>query len=171
MIKRYVSLCDDRGWAEYEDGFGELDGNFWLGLRDLHRLTASAAMELHVYLEDFEQVWQYAAYSHFYVAGSSELYRLSVSGYSGNAGDGLAYHNGRYFTTVDSDNDLYGGNCAVTYGGAWWYGACHSSNLNGLYLSGSHASFANGINWNHFRGNHYSLKTSVLKVRPLWWEI
>ena len=75
-------------------------------------------MQLHVYLEDFDNIWVYAAYNSFYVADSTELYKLSVSDYSGDAGDGLAPHDGKYFTTFDRDNDPYGNNCAVIYEGA-----------------------------------------------------
>ena len=70
------------------------------------------------------------------------------------------------FSTKDNDNDLKsGGNCAVDHDGAWWYGECHHSNLNGLYLNGSHSSQANGVNWATFRGFHYSLKRTEMKVK------
>ncbi|KAL5013008.1 hypothetical protein ScPMuIL_011559 [Solemya velum] len=57
--------------------------------------------------------------------------RLTVSGYSGNAGDSLRYSNNWPFTTQDRDHDGYSGNCAVSEKGAWWYRNCSYSNLNG----------------------------------------
>ena len=30
-----------RGWVEYEEGFGELTGEFWYGLRSIHYLTSN----------------------------------------------------------------------------------------------------------------------------------
>ncbi|PVD27821.1 hypothetical protein C0Q70_12995 [Pomacea canaliculata] len=52
------------------------------------------------------------------------------------SGDSLIIHNNQGFTTHDQDNDNYNGtNCAVLFHGAWWYGACHISNLNGRYKS------------------------------------
>ena len=76
-------------------------------------------------------------------------------------------HNGMKFTTEDVDNDIFvNGNCAHEFKGAWWYNKCHSSNLNGRYLAGSTTSFADGVIWFHFKGFHYSLKTSEMKVRP-----
>lgn len=70
------------------------------------------------------------------------------------------------FSTNDNDNDLKGTSCAQEYHGSWWYSNCHSSNLNGLYLSGPHSSDADGVNWYTFRGNHYSLKRAEMKVQP-----
>ena len=75
-------------------------------------------------------------------------------------------HNGMKFTTKDVDNDFSEKNCAETFKGAWWYNACHYSNLNGHYLAGRTRSYADGVNWYHFKGHYYSLKTSEMKVRP-----
>ena len=57
----------------------------------------------------------------------------------GTAGDKLSYRNGRRFSTKDQDNDLSKGNCAThpAVQGAWWYGDCRTSNLNGVYRNGA----------------------------------
>ena len=68
----------------------------------------------------------YASYSTFYIGGSTTDNRLHVSGYSGTAGDSLAAHNNKKFTTKDNDNDdadgpnwlLGNGNCAIICQGA-----------------------------------------------------
>ena len=81
-------------------------------------------------------------------------------------GDSLSFHQGAAFSTYDRDNDFTSKqNCAERYDGAWWYSKCHHSNLNGLYLNGSHASEANGINWKDWLGHQYSLKATEMKIR------
>ena len=72
---------------------------------------------------------------------------------------------GTQFSTKDNDNDRRKFSCSQTYKGAWWYNACHSSNLNGLYLNGSHSSYANGVEWQSFRGDYYSLRRTEMKVK------
>jgi len=83
------------------------------------------------------------------------------------SGDSLTSHTGLPFSTFDQDNDNHNGSCSQTFRGAWWYGQCHVSNLNGEYkIGGNHSSFADGIAWNALRGYHYSFKTVEMKVRP-----
>ena len=72
---------------------------------------------------------------------------------------------GTRFSTKDKDQDTYGGSCAAAHKGGWWYDACHRANPNGLYLNGSHTSYANGVNWKPFRGYHHSLKRIEMKLR------
>ena len=156
-----------RGWADYENGFGDLKGEHWLGLKNISCLTgAKPVAQLRVDLADFEGRHKYAHYSYFSVGNPSTNYKLSVGGYIGTAGDTLtAQHNGMQFSTHDSDNDRDSGNCALIYQGAWWYYNCHVSNLNGLYLSG--ASDNRGVRWYNFNtaAGSYSLKWSELKLR------
>ncbi|EPQ11195.1 Ficolin-2 [Myotis brandtii] len=82
-------------------------------------------------------------------------------------GDSLTQHNNSLFTTKDQDNDGASTNCAEIYQGAWWYYSCYMSHLNGRYIGGSHASNANGINWNSGKGKNYSYKVAEMKVRPV----
>ncbi len=153
-------------FASYSRGFGNLEGEFWLGNDNLHRLTAQGEYEIRVDLSDFEDESRYAVYDSFSIADVSDNYRLTVGSYSGTASDSLSLHNNYQFTTKDRDNDAWGGNCAQTYHGAWWCGACHDSNLNGAYLNGITTERARGVVWQHWKGHNYSLKTSEMKIRP-----
>ncbi|XP_028391545.1 uncharacterized protein LOC114516310 [Dendronephthya gigantea] len=150
------------GWSDYKTGFGDLYGEFWLGLDKIHRLSNGQNV-LRVDLMDFNGAERYAKYGTFSVADESDKYRLNIGSYSGNAGDPLDYHNQMRFTTKDRDNDAGSDNCATSYKGAWWYNYCHISNLNGLYLTAFQNS-ATGIRWNTW---HYdSMKKTEMKIRP-----
>ena len=125
----------------------------WIGLAIISQLTKIGNWELRVDLVDFEGVNYTAVYSHFQVE-EEPLYRLRISGFDSEIStvqDSLAYHNGMAFSTSDNDNDSER-NCAETYLGAWWYKACHASNLNGFnYNDGSLPEtpefYAKGIIW------------------------
>ena len=158
-------------WNDYVHGFGNLNGEYWLGLSKIHRLTANTSHTnmLRVDLGDFDANTAYAKYSTFKVGDSVSKYTLTVSGYTGTAGDSLAHnHNGHQFSTRDQDNDAGSTkHCAQTHKGGWWYRRCYDSNLNGLYYpSGPYSSsFLNGVTWGHWKGYRYSLKVTEMKVR------
>jgi len=82
-------------------------------------------------------------------------------------GDSLTIQLGQKFSTRDQDNDISTPkDCAVKFKGAWWYNDCHQSNLNGLYLGGSHTSFGDGVDWKTWKGFRYSLRFTEMKIRP-----
>jgi ficolin len=155
------------GWSDYKAGFGDLNNEFWLGNDFLSLLTSEHPQQLRVDLEDFEGQTRFAKYSNFSVAPSYDLYRLKVSGYSGNAGDSLAHQTGSQFSTMDADNDRSGSHCAQVYPGAWWYHGCITSLLNGEYFpDGKPAKAHTGIYWRHWRGPNVSLKGSKMMIKP-----
>ncbi|XP_028412091.1 ryncolin-1-like [Dendronephthya gigantea] len=156
-----------RGWQDYKKGFGDLSGEYWLGLDKIHRMTNILENEFRIDMEDTSGNTRYAHYDFFAVSNENEKYKLNVGGYNGTAGNTLSRHNGMAFTTKDSDNDIWvAGNCALRFKGAWWYWHCHHSNLNGLYHYGAHTSSADGVNWYLWKGHHYSLKSTSMKIRP-----
>ena len=152
-------------WADYVHGFGNISGEYWLGLDNIHRLAnGSVSTQLRVDMRDKNGNNAYASYSTFYIGSSTTNYRLHISGYSGTAGDSLTYHNLMEFTTKDNDNDAgnwgSSGNCAIEFTGAWWYNNCYYSNLNGLYgIDG-----VRGIAWYHWKG-YASLPYVEMKMR------
>jgi hypothetical protein len=75
-----------RGWSDYKAGFGNLDGEFWLGLDKLHRLSKSGQDVLRVDLMDFNGAQHYAKYGTFSVADGSDKYRLKIGNYTGKLG-------------------------------------------------------------------------------------
>ena len=76
-------------WESYKNGFGDLNGEFWLGNDNLHRLTAIGDATLRIDLEDFDGNTRYAEYTTFDVADEGDKYRLLIGGHSGTAGDAM----------------------------------------------------------------------------------
>ena len=82
--KRYNGAVDFfRAWDDYKRGFGNLNGEFWLGLDKMHRLTANSRKKLRVDLEDIHSNTTFAEYGSFSVASERVKYLLSLGGYSG----------------------------------------------------------------------------------------
>lgn len=129
VIQRRVDININfyRNWSSYQQGFGDLQNSFFIGLDKLYALTVSQPHELYVHLEDFEGQTRYAKYNEFAIGNDDNLYGLNTLGnYSGNAGDGLIDHRNMKFSTFDRDNDKNETtNCAVQFTGAWWYDKCH----------------------------------------------
>ena len=156
-----------RGWSDYRQGFGVPSGEFWIGLETMHSLTQSRTYKLRIDLEDFDENTRYAEYSTFAISDEAHGYTLSIGTYSGTAGDSLTWHNHRPFLTKDHTGTGRPAPCPVKYKGDWWYYDCSHSNLNGLYLRAFHTSYADGVNWYHWRGDYYSLKTSIMMIKPV----
>lgn len=72
-------------------------------------------------------------------------------------GDAMTYHQGRPWTTIDSDNDIALSNCALAHRGAWWYKNCHLANLNGK--------------WGDNRHSVVSEQRGSSALDPAWWSI
>lgn len=69
-----------RGWLEYQTGFGNIGGEFFIGLDKLHALTSSAVHELLITLQDFEGNSRYARYNLFAIGNEKEDYALNLLG-------------------------------------------------------------------------------------------
>ncbi|XP_023194531.1 microfibril-associated glycoprotein 4-like isoform X1 [Xiphophorus maculatus] len=157
-----------RPWAYYKLGFGNVAGEYWLGLGTLSLLSQKKRFELLVIMEDFEGHTVYARYRWFGVGPESLGYPLRVSGFiDGGAGDSLSYHNGHKFSTFDIDLDSYLLNCAKLFLGGFWYNNCHRTNPNGVYRWGPDDTINSvGVEWSTWKGRNYSLKAISFMMRP-----
>ncbi|XP_061176262.1 angiopoietin-related protein 7-like isoform X2 [Saccostrea echinata] len=152
-----------RTWRDYKQGFGDPSKNYWIGNDAIYELTKNKDQELRVELQSFDGAEAYAHYSTFYVGDKYNKYVLTVSGYSGTAGDSLAYHSGYKFSTTDQDNDGSSRHCAASYHGAWWYKSCHDSNLNGQYTQSALTGGKYPV-WQGWKGRE-ALQTTLLMIR------
>ncbi|XP_017868643.1 PREDICTED: angiopoietin-related protein 3 [Drosophila arizonae] len=160
----------NRDWADYKNGFGEPNKEFWLGNENIYMLTNNEDYALRVELEDFEGNKRYAQYSHFKIHSEADYYKLEIDGYEGNAGDSLNDpwygSNNSPFSTYNKDNDRSSLNCASMLKGGWWWKSC-GRGLNGLYLHDPQDLTARqGIVWFRWRGWDYTLKKATMMIRP-----
>lgn len=171
----------NRNWADYKKGFGDPKGEYWLGNDKIHLLTKTKDMILRIELEDYEGTRGYAKYEQFYVSNEFLNYRLSLSGYSGTAGNAMQFskhfnHDQKFFSTPDKDNDMYpSGNCGAYYGSGWWFDACMSANLNGKYYKSKYKGKRDGIfwsTWHNLTSEYYptnyrqAFKSVKMMIRP-----
>lgn len=159
----------NRGWVNYEKGFGSKYSEYWLGNDALFWLTAQDRYELRVDLGDFQGDTRYAVYEHFKVGDRGTRYKLILGGYKeGDAGDALSSHNHAPFTTPDYDNDkATTGNCAGYFFSGWWFTNCYHANLNGIYRPNGEELDVRGIVWSEWRSLNISLKSTEMKIRPI----
>ena len=164
-------------WTKYKTGFGNPEGEFWLGLDQLHNITSQGNYRLVVDFTDFEGMAYQSRYEGFSVGDESSKYRLTIYGYdsSSSGGDSLitdswykTLHN-MMFSTQDCDNDRYLLNCALhSGGGGWWFNNCGQTNPTGEYLIREYANNnqIRGITWEAAKGNLYSFKTMTYSLIP-----
>ena len=153
-----------RNWTEYVQGFGDLEGEHWIGLDKIHRLTRGGS-QIYFSLLSYDFISNYSYYPSFTVHDVMSGYKVNVDpyGYQGTLPELLSYHDDMPFSTYDRDNDQFSSSCSEDYGGGggWWFRSCYRLGvLNGEYGESNLA----GIRiWD--KGDKYVLN-SVIKVKP-----
>ncbi|XP_040441068.1 fibrinogen-like protein 1-like protein [Falco naumanni] len=126
-----------QSWTTYKYGFGNVQGDHWLGTEYLHLLTQQGTYKVRFIVRNKANVTHYAEYDIFSVESEASGYPLRLGRFSGDGDDYLTIyhpkkggiHDNMKFSTTDRDQDQYSGNCASSYGG-WWYDRCHNVLLN-----------------------------------------
>ena len=160
MIQRRKDGSENfnRLWADYEKGFGDLNGEFWYGLKAMHCLTQNSRWELRI---EFEFKNKTRSYLHYNLGSASEEYSLTIGGFTGiTPTDPFSTGNqiGTKFSTHDNDN-WSENNCAHRRNG-WWYSYCWHVNLNYDYNPVRYGSLYLARRW-------YNPRWIEMKVRPL----
>ena len=80
--------------------------------------------------------------------------------------DSLSRNNGQMFSTRDKDNDVLNESCADLFSAGWWFEACSSVNLNGVYKEVNDQDGAyDSVSWYGWKNEWYPLKTVEMKIR------
>lgn len=161
------SVDFDQTWDKYEKGFGNLEKDFWLGLKKIYSVVQQGPHILRVDLEDWKDGKHWAEYR-FSLEGPATHYTIHLSHFIGDLADALGNITGISFSTKDKTNDSHR-NCPRNYTGGWWFDACGEINLNGRYLwlrSKGRSMRRKGIHWKPTTGTSFSLKTTKISVRP-----
>ena len=130
-----------RNWRDYENGFGDFDGEFWIGLKAIHYLTYGKSMSLQVSVwnEETDESITWTTPS-FVVNGAEDNYRVNFA--TGHSDETIysPFTSGRAFSTYDYDNSGYITNCAFDLQAGWWYSGstCSDANPNGRHQIADH---------------------------------
>ena len=125
--RRDSSVDFYRGWDACKRGFGNLTGEFLLGLDKIYRPTVSSSYKLRVDLEDVPGKTAFAEYSSFGVASERAKYQLSLGSYSfahfnlsktGNC-EGAGRQSSRRNDTYETLNKIFKKNLIHKFNFAW----------------------------------------------------
>ncbi|XP_030375043.1 ficolin-1-like [Scaptodrosophila lebanonensis] len=156
----FGNVSFQRNWEEYKTGFGEINGDFWLGLESLFEITHTWPMLLRIKMESWSGKTGEATFSKFEIMTEKDKYKLikadnvtlrhlTMSAFGG--------HFGLDFSTNSP--------CAQKYTGGWWWGNCYHTNLNSRFPMDDERSrnCKKCMNWNYFDGEH-PLKYSEMAI-------
>lgn len=153
-----------RGWHDYQYGFGHTQGDYWAGLNQIYYLTSTGNNIMTVNLQDWAGNNRNARY-YFKLSDASTNFILSISQYSGDAGDSMLHNNGMPFSTFDNPDR---NQCAQHYQGGWWFNYCTYAFLNGKYYIGGpytpSGPYYDGIYWYTWGGYGYSMKFAQMML-------
>ncbi|XP_068244000.1 techylectin-5A-like [Palaemon carinicauda] len=158
-----VPLSFNKSWDEYEAGFGDGLGEFWIGNRHLHTMTSSREYALRMDTHLASGDVKFAIWNFFRVSSEVERFKLTLTEYSGESttrSNCLPNIDGLFFTTYDRDYDETSGNCAITQGGGFWHYRCS----NPIHPT---ATKDEGIVSNCFNNQQDSVAFLQLKIRPV----
>ena len=158
----------DKTYAEYENGFGHWDHDFWIGLQAMHQLTQLPCTELRIEMTKYDEEEIYiASYTTFKVGSKAEGYKLTLGDFSSTPSfpdDFKSRSNGMKFSTKDMDQDTAISNCAANLSGGWWFSKCFGAKFTGRHFEGKH-KYSRGIHWKGITGLENSFKKVSMKIR------
>ncbi|XP_060087904.1 angiopoietin-related protein 3 [Heteronotia binoei] len=168
------SLDFNQTWESYINGFGNLDGEFWLGLHKIYSIVHQADYILRIELEDWKANKRYIEYS-LIMGGPETDYAVCLAKITGNIPSALPEQKEVKFSTIDHGNNTEGNiKCPEDYSGGWWHDKCEETNLNGKYAKstpkGKLERRKRRLYWKPHKGRSYLLKATKLMLHPTEFE-
>ncbi|XP_054731560.1 angiopoietin-related protein 3-like isoform X2 [Anastrepha obliqua] len=166
VIQRRIdeTLSFDLEWNEYKNGFGNLNGNFFIGLEAIHKMMLpNKNTELWIQLGISTGESPYEFYKDFVISAGNKTYKLmSVHGAEGTAGDELTSLTGQVFIHKYIHTILWK-TCAKRLLAGWWYPgdgiSCGTGNLNRNFEDITWGD------WNHIIYTHMAIRHTDKPVK------
>ncbi|XP_066925234.1 microfibril-associated glycoprotein 4-like [Clytia hemisphaerica] len=174
MQKRFDGSEDFyRDWVTYKEGFGNVDGEYWLGNEFIHQYTTRFSTTLRVDASGFDGQTNFITLDGFYLQGEASKYRIYFTANTcrqSSSPHNLCYawnfHRGFKFSTKDQDNDDFYGYCANFYQTGWWLGQCTVLGFNGPYSADGVLQYGKvGIHWIGWYPDTSALKETTMLIR------
>ncbi|KAK9536631.1 hypothetical protein VZT92_006398 [Zoarces viviparus] len=190
MQRRADGLTDfKRAWADYVDGFGNLAGEHWLGLKKAFHIVnqKDTRFQLHIALVSHDDVISYAAYDDFDLDNETEFFSIHLGRYAGSAGDAFRGYDQDQnqdtapFSASDVDNDGCNPSCSIDNRTVescssrhnqtgWWFNRCGLANLNGTPEDAERdQGQRTHMLWDTWRQNGvpHTIKSVTMKIRRI----
>ncbi|XP_035480286.1 angiopoietin-related protein 5 isoform X2 [Scophthalmus maximus] len=188
--RRTDGLTDfKRPWADYADGFGNLAGEHWLGLKKVFYLVnqKETRFQLHVALTSHDDITSYASYDDFRLDSETQFFCIHLGRYAGSAGDAFRGYDQEQnqdtapFSASDVDNDGCNPSCSIGNRTVescsaqhnqtgWWFNQCGLANLNGCPEDAEQSQGQRThILWDTWRQNGvaHTIKSVTMKIRRI----
>ena len=146
-------LSFNRTWDEYKNGFGDLNGEFWLGLQKLHIITNQPYVNYMIRFEIRSSSGKlyFDEYNNFYIGNENDRYVVKSAGSRPENNFYGNFDNRGTFYTHDKDNS---DKCGSQHNGFWY----HSSGCSYMQLN-SNVPTSNGISGAYL--------TTTIQIRPI----
>lgn len=190
MQRRMDGLTDfKRPWTDYADGFGNLAGEHWLGLKKVFHIVnqKDTRFQLHIALVSQDDVTSYASYDDFHLDSETQFFSIHLGRYAGSAGDAFRGYDQEQnqdtapFSASDVDNDGCNPFCSIGNRTVescstrhnqtgWWFNQCGLANLNGCSEDAEqNQGQRTHILWDTWRQNGipHSIKSVTMKIRRI----
>ncbi|KAM9825770.1 fibrinogen C domain-containing protein 1-B-like isoform 2-T2 [Syngnathus typhle] len=160
-----------RAWDQYRDGFGDITGEHWLGLRHLNALTGLGGYQFRVDAKTHNGHVCWTGYNNFSVGLNSlnpenDGYPLRMTGWDSRSKARIGYYAVMGFSTYDRDQDTNEEYNLANMKGAWWHNKYPTIQPNGIYYQADRfrGTEDGRLYWSYC--NYDRITFMEMKVRP-----